>query len=240
MSVDLGIVETTIAEDEDAKLRRVGSGTSGPGGPKGGRGPGGGGPGGDDDVEDPIEQARSRSRILTWFVLLVVLMTFGGVFAAYVVLATNRSVEWSPFNLPFQVWVSTAILLAGSICYFQFERYILNYDHRLARAWFIFTAMAGVAFIVSQVVVWFELSAQGIYASGNPYAGFFYILTALHAVHVIGGMIALAGLYRRCLTPPIDEASRERQVTLSSTVGWYWHFMGILWLIIVLLLSFWR
>ena len=53
------------------------------------------------------------------------------------------------------------------------------------------TAVLGAAFISSQLLAWLELSERGLYFAGNPYAGFFYILTAVHALHVLGGVIAL-------------------------------------------------
>ena len=56
-------------------------------------------------------------RILMWFLLLIVFMTFGGLVGAYVVLATNKAAEWQPFNLPFQIYLSTALIIASTITY---------------------------------------------------------------------------------------------------------------------------
>ncbi|HNU09551.1 MAG TPA: hypothetical protein PKO33_17410, partial [Pyrinomonadaceae bacterium] len=78
----------------------------GPGDPRATRRSGSGGDP-DDLNETEYERSFPKSRVLTWFLMLVVLMTFGGVIGAYVVISTNGVLEWNPFDLPVQVWIST-------------------------------------------------------------------------------------------------------------------------------------
>ena len=175
-----------------------------------------------------------------WFLLLVVLMTFGGLISAYVVIATNAAAEWNPFDLPVQVWVSTVLILAGSVTYTIAQSALNAENQPKAKIWFLVTTVFGGMFIASQLLAWFALVQRGVYVQSNPYAGFFYILTAVHAAHVIGGIVALGFIVLRTWeeTSSVEEMTKRQQV--SNAVAWYWHFMGALWIILLLLLGFWK
>ncbi len=233
-----------IVEDiKEPKRKRSSLSTgSGPGNGGGGGNPGGGGGGPDENGpgDDRDTFTDKKSKILTWFVMLVVLMTFGGLLAAYVVISTNKLDEWRPFDLPFALWISTLLIVASSATYSSGLKYTLANDHRLAKTWFLITAGIGWAFILSQVVSWSILSSRGLIMQGNPYVGFFYMLTAVHAAHVIGGIIALGTLLRRSWRPATNGADELRRKTLAQVVGWYWHFIGVIWIVLFIFLGFWK
>ncbi len=195
-------------------------------------------------VADETDQGNTftpeKFRILTYFLLLVVLMTFGGLIAAYVVIATNNVAEWQPFSLPVQVWISTAIIMISSVTYFLAERAVAKNDHARGKKYLIATTVLGGVFIASQLLSWLELTRRGLYMQGNPYVGFFYLLTAVHAVHVIGGITALSSILLRSWFPTSSELAVRRRIVLAQVVGWYWHFMGFLWLVLFILLGFWK
>jgi len=230
-----------IEDAPEPKDRRSGSsiGSDPPDGGDG-RDPGGGeGPRNDDRI--PIEPfLPNKSRILTGFLLVVVLMTFGGLMAAYVVIATNGVAEWQPFALPIQVWVSTAIILGSSITYHLGKLSVERSDQQAAKKWLIVTTVLGAAFISSQLLSWLALVSRGLYMASNPYAGFFYIMTAVHAVHVLGGIAALGAVLLRVWYPTENADKIARRTTLAQVVGWYWHFMGGLWIVLFILLGFWK
>lgn len=190
------------------------------------------------DIEDDIP--REKSRIITLFLLLVVLMTFGGLISAYVVIATNGVLEWRPFDLPIAVWVSTAIILISSATYHYAKTQLDKGFFAESRKWMVITTVLGGIFISSQLFAWLALVSKGLYMSGNPYAGFFYILTAIHAIHVLGGIVALGTILLRSWNDSSKSKELEYRRNLARSVGWYWHFMGILWVVIFLLLGFWK
>jgi cytochrome c oxidase subunit 3 len=230
-----------IVEDLEEKKRRPGL-VGGSNSTNGGGNNGGGG-GDDSGGEPPKLRQRFNSqklRVLTFFLLIAIMMTFGGLIAAYVVIATNNVAEWKPFDLPKQLWLSTAIIVASSITYHfalvSTERNL----HSAAKKWLIATTVLGAAFISSQILSWIALTNRGFYMSGNPYAGFFYILTAIHAVHVLGGITALGSVLLRTWLPAYDDETIAARTALASVVGWYWHFMGALWIILFVLLGFWK
>ena len=175
-----------------------------------------------------------------WFLLVVVMMTFGGLIGAYIVISTNGVLEWRPFDLPFQIWVSTALIVASSITYKIAQRAIFQNKQPKAKNWLLVTTILGGTFISSQLLAWFALYNRGVYVASNPYAGFFYILTAVHAVHVLGGIIALGSVVLRTWQPTANAELLEKRQTYAQVVGWYWHFMDALWIVLVLLLGFWK
>lgn len=245
----VGTVETNVEEKD--KLRRP-PGLSGGNGGKSGRNRGGGGGGGNDNNgggnDDPsnhqyeqVEQHQpEKSKVLMWFLLVVVLMTFSGLIGAYIVISTNGVLEWKPFDMPTPIWISTALIFASSVTYYFAQKTIYRNDHPQAKKWLIATTALGAAFISSQLLAWLALAQRGVYMQSNPYAGFFYVLTAVHALHVLGGITALGSIVLRSWYPARTEEEVIKRRTTAQVVGWYWHFMGGLWLFLFLLLDWWK
>jgi cytochrome c oxidase subunit 3 len=243
----IGTVET-IEQEKKRKVRsNLSSGLGSHGGNRnGGSGGGGGSNGGDnnnrnnDSFEEAEKYQSNKFRIAMWFLLLVVMMTFGGLISAYVVISTNGVMEWKPFDLPLQVWISTNLILASSITY-TISQKALNLDNQQkAKNWLLATTVFGGMFIGSQIMAWLELVRRGIYVQSNPYAGFFYILTSVHALHVVVGISALGYILLRTWEPTSDDDELTKRKQVSNTVGWFWHFMDAVWIVLVLLLAFWK
>lgn len=241
----VGTIETTFEEKKRTRRAGLTSGFGSGGSRNNGGGDNGGNNGGGDNRKDDyIESSESypsnKYRIGMWFLLLVVMMTFGGLIGAYIVISTNGVMEWRPFALPIQVWVSTVLILVSSITYKVAQKAIDKDDQTKAKNFLLATTVFGGMFIASQLLAWVELVRQEVYMASNPYAGFFYILTAVHAFHVIGGIAALGFVVLRTWqkTENDDELTKRKQI--FNTVGWYWHFMDGLWVVLFLLLAFWK
>jgi len=235
--MNIGTADPVVDASE---IRRRRTGLSGGSGSNGGSGRGGNGDGPDDGSNSSFELSPGKAKVLTTFLLVVVMMTFGGLCAAYVVTATNKALEWHPFELPVQVWISTVIILVSSFVYHRGKAALDAFDQSAAKKWLTVTAVLGAAFISSQLLAWIELSQRGLYFSNNPYAGFFYILTAVHALHVLGGVIALGSVVIGSWNGIYSDDRWVRMQSLGQVVGWYWHFMGGVWLVIFVLLGFWK
>ena len=255
MEVKVGTIEP-LSEDEAEKKRRsqrVGGGNGGNGGNGGRRkggggggdngGGGGSGGGGGEDRESEqwaAESSAQKYRISIWILVAVAFMTFGGLSAAYIMLASNPQLEWKPFDLPFQLWISTAILIVSSVTYEFGKGNIFAGRQLQARNWFVITTALGAVFIASQIMAWLELVSRGVYMSGNPYGGFFYILTAVHAAHVIGGMSALGYVVLKIWQPTSNEIELKKRKSAAAVSSVFWHFLDVLWIILFLLLGFWK
>jgi len=242
--MEAGTIEPLI-EKEKVGHRTRPTLFSGRGGGGNGNNNGGGGDGGGDDprrheFSDVESSNPDKAKFVTWFLLLVVLMTFGGMIGAYIVISTNGAAEWRPFDLPIQVWISTALIVVSSITYQLAKNALFAGDDDKSRKFLIATTALGAAFISSQILVWLALVNRGFYMSGNPYAGFFYILTAVHAVHVLGGIVALGTILLRSWNRTVSEDEIVYRQRLARSVGWYWHFMGALWIVLFILLGFWK
>lgn len=243
--MEIGTVEPLT---EPGDLRKTGSRVMSPGisGRSSGSNGGGSGDDGDDrhfgggSVGPSDTDNGDKAKVVTWFLLLVVGMTFAGLIGAYVMISTNQAAEWKPFDLPFQVWISTILILISSISYHFAKRSIEADAIDAGRKWLLVTTVLGAAFISSQLLAWLELSRRGLYLQGNPYTGFFYILTAVHVVHVLGGIVALGSIVLNSWNGGGSEFERLRRRKLARAVGWYWHFMGAIWLVLFVLLGFWR
>ncbi len=244
--MEIGTIEKLEEEDKPKRVRSGGGHRSRQsGGDSGDPGGGGGDNGGGDnrkesDFEEPETiEIPQKSRVLMWFLLLVVLMTFGGLIAAYVVIAKNAALEWRPFALPVQVWVSTALILASSLTYILGKNALKSERFGLSKKLFLITSALGGMFIASQFMAWLALAGRGLYMTGNPYAGFFYILTAVHAVHVLGGICALGYILLKTWEPPASDRNQIKHTTDATVIGWYWHTMDGLWLVLLFLLGYW-
>ena len=174
-----------------------------------------------------------------WLALASVAMMFTSLSSAYVV-RSGGARDWFPIAMPRVLFVSTALILLSSVTLEIARRNLKRSEHHAYSRYVSLTALLGVGFVVSQLFAWRELSAQGIYLASHPYSSFFYLLTGAHAVHLLGGLLALAFVWfrsRRQLTAPVAIAKTQ---AAADAVTIYWHFMDGLWIYLLLLLFLWR
>jgi len=133
--------------------------------------------------------------------------------------------------------LNTAVLLASSLTFEMAGRALKQAADSKLRGWLGATAALGTLFLAGQLLAWKQLAAQGVFVGTNPSSSFFYILTATHGIHLLGGMTALLYLTIRFLR---RKFSARRRSALKATAV-YWHFMDALWIyLLLLLLIFWR
>ena len=147
-------------------------------------------------------------------------MLFTAFTSAYVV-RHALDPDWHAIRMPRILVANTLALVISSL---SLEVYRRSREERL---WLVFAQGMGVLFVAGQVAAWRQLLAQGVYLSNNPHAAFFYVLTAAHGLHILGGLFALGGV------TVVAEARRSRWLEVASL---YWHFMGALWLYLLYLL----
>jgi cytochrome c oxidase subunit 3 len=191
-----------------------------------------GGDGGGDDNKRRRPGPPSPRRYLTGIALGIVsiLMFFMALASAYLVQRTT-SERWVPVHLPAILWVNTIILLASSATMERARKRLGQADISGFRRLWLITTVLGLAFLAGQLVAWRQLVVQGIYVATNQGSSFFYIFTAVHGVHLLGGICALIYVYRR------NFESAKISVSLAAEVSsYYWHFMDGLWLFLLALL----
>jgi cytochrome c oxidase subunit 3 len=205
------------------------------GGGNGPRGNGGGGGGRQDDGGFRDD----RGRLGMWVGLASILMLFTALTSAYIVRA-GLSDDWRPLQIPNFLWASTALILASSMTFYMAYRSIERFEVRAYTGWITATMLLGLGFLTTQLLAWRQLVAQGIFLASNPHSSFFYVLTGVHGLHLLGGILGLCYLLlRRWDRLNSREAIMKRQ-RAAGAIGLYWHFMDGLWVYLFLLLFLWR
>lgn len=208
----------------------------GRGGDDGGRGGGGGG-GGEPDPGAAPEGLPLSAVELGFGFLLVAVTTLFAVFLGAFLYLRRTAAEWPPPGTPAApdaLWLSTALMLGSSAALVRSGRRHRARDRRGALRWLAATEALGLAFLVSQLQLWSELAAAGLSASGS-YGTVFYALTGLHGLHVLGGLVYMALLHRRVRAGRVRRRGRSEY----DFCAWYWHYMGLVWLVVFSLLYFW-
>jgi cytochrome c oxidase subunit 3 len=129
------------------------------------------------------------------------------------------------------VWVNTIVLLASSGTLDLARRKLAKANPKGFRRFWQVTTGLGLLFLAGQVVAWRELVAKGFYVSTNPASSFFYIFTAAHGLHLLGGVGALLYVLFRNF-----DKTRLTQSVAAEVTSHYWHFMDGLWLFLLALL----
>jgi cytochrome c oxidase subunit III len=220
----------------------------------------GGGDGRGDNGSPDYGGRLRRARLGLIVALAPIIMLFVSFTSAYVIRQglpvlderTGTYVrDWLQVNLPTSLlMVNTLLLLASSISA-ELARRQITRQAALAPVesipgvtigedrgfpWLGTTVVLGFGFLLGQWLAWRELADRGFYLATAPSSSFVYLLTAAHAIHLAGGILALlyasaSSLFRK----PVE----ARRIVVDITV-WYWHFMAVLWIYIFALLEFMR
>ncbi len=141
--------------------------------------------------------------------------------------------DWTPLAEPTQLWLNTGLLVLSSV-FFQWARNLTKNDEtRNVMTSFVGAGLFAVLFIAGQYLTWGSLQAEGFYLTSNPANAFYYLLTGVHAVHLLGGLwVWSKGLIR--LMSGAEPAELKLSVELCAL---YWHFLLIVWLVMFALLA---
>ena len=194
---------------------------------------------GHDSAFPDLNSSANRYRIGMWVAMASILMLFTALTSAYIVRAASSS-DWQPLTMPRILLFSTALIVISSGTLETARRKLKDASINAHRRWLLLTVALGVGFLVSQLLAWRQLVRQGIYVSSNPHSSFFYLLTATHGVHLLGGLVALVYLSLRTRAARENELAVVKAQGAADAVTLYWHFMDVLWLYLFVLLFFWR
>jgi cytochrome c oxidase subunit III len=215
------------------------------------------GGGGDGSGKPDYATRLRRARLGLLVALTPILMLFVSFTSAYVVRQGLPTLDphtdllvrdWIPVKLPTLLLVNTFVLLLSSLgmelARRQFRGEVapvpipsapgVTSSEQGRMPWMAMTLVLGLLFLFGQWSAWSQLAATGFYVSTTPSSSFVYLLTGAHAVHLMGGVLALcvagiAALFRKAVA--------MRSIVVDVT-AWYWHFMALLWVYILCLLEF--
>ena len=167
----------------------------------------------------------------------VFLAVVGSLFALFISAYSMRMnmVDWRTLPVPALLWFNTGVLVLSSLA--------LQWAHMAARRDDIDGVIVGlcaggasaVTFLIGQLLAWRQLSGAGYFLASNPANSFFYLITAVHGLHLMGGLVALGRTTAKVMRGA--EASQIRLSVDLCTI--YWHFLLVVWLVLLGLLTGW-
>ena len=186
---------------------------------------------------DDLPGARPSSLPAATIGLGVFLAVVGSLFALFISAYSMRMnmVDWRALPVPKLLWFNTGVLVLSSVA--------LQWAHMAARRNDMDHVIVGlcaggasaVTFLVGQLLAWQQLSVAGYFLASNPANSFFYLITAAHGLHLMGGLVALGRT-----TAKVWRGAEMVQVRLSVELcAIYWHFLLVVWLVLLGLLTGW-
>jgi len=157
-------------------------------------------------------------------------MLFVGLLSGHVIYKRSTP-QWPPAGfpgIPDGIWVSTVVIVCSSAALIWADRAGRASQLRAFRIGIALATLLGFAFLVAQAWLWGDCVRAGLRFKANLYGGMFFLATGLHAAHVLGGLGALVSAQVRSLNTSDPSTLRHRM----ALTGLYWHFVGILWLVL--------
>lgn len=171
------------------------------------------------------------ARVGLWFFLAVITSFFTLFISAYSMRMSYA--DWTSFVKPGLLWINTLLLVLSSIA-FQWARGSAHRgDPTSVKAGLIAAGLFAFAFLAGQLLAWRNLTASGYLVANNPANAFFYLLTGLHGLHVLGGLSVWGRTTVRMWRGGSELGAVRASVDLCSV---YWHYLLLVWLVLFALL----
>ena len=189
--------------------------------------------------QDPAEYRPAAAAVGLYIYMAVVAFLFLLITAAYLMrmggpgIMDHGSDDWQPLPEPPLLWINTGLLIASSVGWEQARRLSAYGPPATMRLMVFIGAAAGMLFLAGQLLLWRHYYAEGYFLASNPANAFFYMLTTIHGLHLIGGLIA-CGIVMRSQIAGVDELRTASNIRLCAV---YWHFLLLVWLFLVGLLT---
>jgi len=134
--------------------------------------------------------------------------------------------DWQPLPVPRLLWLNTGVLVLSSIALQCASVATRRGQIDSVRLGLATGGLTAIAFLIGQLMAWRELNADGYFLASNPADSFFYLITGMHGLHILGGLVALART-----TASAWNGARPQRLRLSVELcAMYWHFLLFVWL----------
>jgi cytochrome c oxidase subunit 3 len=174
--------------------------------------------------------ATPPARVALRIFLAVVCVLFSLFCVAYYV--RMELADWRPIPEPDLLWLNTVVILLSSAALQYTRQAVQRGNVSRMNAGLVAGGLLTLGFLTGQFMAWQELTAAGYYAASNPANAFFYLLTAVHGLHLVGGLYVLART-----TLKVWKGAEPYQVRLSVELcTTYWHLLALVWLVILWIL----
>lgn len=185
---------------------------------------------------EELKEIKIRTKkMLLWVGIASIVMLFAALTSA--IILRKAEGNWLQFQIPSIFYYSTAVIIISSITMILALNAAKSNNQQGIKIWLWTTLFLGVLFSLMQYLGWGELVKQGIYFAGsqsNPAGSFFYVLTGVHVLHLLGGIINLLIVIYKAQKGKYNSS----EYLGIELVGIYWHFLDILWVYLLLFLIF--
>lgn len=182
-----------------------------------------------DIVEQPISMHPKKFAL--WLFMVTVVMLFAAWTSAYIVRQAEGN--WLDYDLPEIFWLTSGIVVLSSIT-LQWAYFSAKKDNFVQlRLGMVLTVILGIAFLIGQWYSWIALVDRDVFFVGNPAGSFLYVLTGMHGLHLISGLIFLIIV----LISSFHFKVHSKAMVPMEMLTTYWHFLGGLWLYLFLFLQ---
>jgi cytochrome c oxidase subunit III len=163
-------------------------------------------------------------------------MVFAALTSAFVVRRGLSDMnDWVSISKPPILFWNTGILLLSSFVLHRSRRALKAGERSSFNLWWSGATVLGILFLAGQAFAWYQLKQAGVFISSNPASSFFYVFTAAHAAHIVGGVSALLYVGVQALRLRLGPAKR----TAIDVTAIFWHFLDGLWLFLMMLFYVW-
>lgn len=164
------------------------------------------------------------------FILLAVITSLFGLFiSAYWMRMQHAHGDWNPLAVPPVLWLNTGLLVLSSAGMQWAREAAKKGQADRVRVALIAGGALAWAFLAGQALAWSQLSASGHFAASSPAAGFFYLLTGVHGLHLLGGLFVWGKTAVRMVRPGAELVDLRLSVELCTV---YWHYLLLVWLVL--------
>lgn len=167
--------------------------------------------------------------------LIVFLGVVSSLFALFIaayhmrMMAGMLNGDWIHSPLPRVLWVNTVVLILASVAMQWASAATLPAQREALRGRLVAGGVLAGAFLVGQLLAWREVSGTPYFSALNPAIAFFYLLTAVHGLHLVGGMVVWGRTVGRLLQAEVNPADVGLTVRLCA---YYWHYLLLVWLVL--------
>lgn len=176
-----------------------------------------------EEAKTPL--AMNPKKFALWLFIVSVCMIFASLTSAYIVRQAEGN--WQIFELPLLFWITSGMILVSSFTMHWAYMAAKRDNLEMVKIAMGITTLLGVGFLVGQVLAWGELVANNVYfAGGNPSGSFVYVLSGLHGLHIVGGVVLLV----ITLVATVRFQVHSKSLNLIEMCSTYWHFLDALWL----------
>ena len=159
-------------------------------------------------------------------------------FCLFIVTYSDRMVypDWQRMPEPWLLWFNTAVLFFSSMVFINAQIASKNNQFQIVKKRLLLIGFLAFAFLIGQLLVWQQLIANGVYVSTNPSNAYFYVFTALHGLHLLGGLVYWYLTIKKVwISSNIVISKAKHTVDLCAI---YWHFLLAVWVVLFGLMLF--